>query len=92
MEESRIKEALEDMVYQFAYDSVKDGVPVLHSGGLSALEYAFEALGWSDPYPIPEQKCQIEGCSYRATCGIPTNNGYKRVCGEHYEEVKDGQE
>lgn len=48
------RDALVDMVMQFSYDGEKDGQPVLHTGGLSALEGAFAVLGWPDPYALPE--------------------------------------
>jgi hypothetical protein len=41
-------DALYDMVGQFAYTSIKWGVECLHDGGLSALENAFYALGYTD--------------------------------------------
>jgi len=28
--------------------------------------------------------CDIPDCNKEATCGTPTDNGYKRCCGEHY--------
>jgi hypothetical protein len=74
-------EALASMCYQFAYTG--DG-PSLCTGGLSALEEAFEALGWDDPHPIPESKCEADGCAKRQTAGTPTPNGYKRLCGDHF--------
>lgn len=48
---SKYKEALEDMVNQFAYkfDGKGKTPPSIGTGGLSALEYAFWALGWEDP-------------------------------------------
>ena len=83
----RLSDALNDMCWQFAYDS--DG-PSLCTGGLSALEGAFDAMGWDDPYPIPESACDELGCTKRATCGTPTLDGYKRLCGEHFRtRVKD---
>jgi len=51
-----MKEALEDMIFQFGYRSVVNGKPVIFTGGLSALESAFEALGWDDPHYIPEEQ------------------------------------
>lgn len=45
-----MRDALESMVYQFGYEAVKRGRPAIMTGGLSALEEAFEALGWDDPY------------------------------------------
>lgn len=46
---ARLREALEDMVYQFAYSRTQDGEVIISTGGLSALEDAFETLGWPDP-------------------------------------------
>jgi hypothetical protein len=83
----RLREAREDMLYQFAGDSTRDGHPVFCTDGLSALEGAFAALGWDDPYTPPnvEQiQCQHPGCPQRSTCGTPTPEGYKRFCGDHY--------
>ncbi len=80
------REALESMVRQFAYTGTKDGAPCYYTGGLSALEDAFEVLGWDDPQPCPENKCQREGCPAYADCGQPTaNGGYERVCGKHLD-------
>lgn len=70
------------MVWQFAYDTDEGFIT---TGGLSALEDAFGALGWDDPYPMPEELiCDQEGCRKRSTCGFPTETGYKRTCGAHY--------
>lgn len=44
-EETRRREALEAMAWQFAYRSHKGGRLTLNTMGLSALEEAFEALG-----------------------------------------------
>lgn len=82
-------EALEDMVRQFAYQTVADGVPSLTTGGLSALEGAFAVLGWDDPAPCPEQACADPGCAEWATCGTTTPGGYKRLCGKHFREATD---
>ena len=83
-----LREALEDMVYQFGYEAVKDGQPAMTAGGLSALEDAFEALGWDDPYIIPDPVwCDAPvtpRCPNRTTSGTPTANGYKLFCREHF--------
>ena len=47
-----LKEALVDMVNQFAYRSTYEGRENMHTGGLSALEDAFAALGLSDPITL----------------------------------------
>jgi hypothetical protein len=81
---AELRAALVDMCHQFAYDG--DG-PVLHTGGLSALEDAFELVGWTDPQPIPDAACKHEGCNQRGTCGTPTPDGYKWLCGDHYRAL-----
>ena len=81
-----LESALEDMCYQFAYNNNKGEI---HTGGLSALENAFAVLGWTDPQPLPkEMLCDEPKCKKRATCGIPTASGYKRLCGEHYQKAE----
>jgi len=79
-----LRETIADLLYQFAYDTTYRNGPALTTGGLSALEDAFAVLGWSDPHRIPEEKCQTARCPKRATCGTPTPDGYKRLCGDHY--------
>ena len=49
-----LKEALIDMVSQFAYRGTYEGRENLHTGGLSALESAFDALGLSDPITVED--------------------------------------
>lgn len=82
-----LREALEDMVNQFALPcKTADGKCALGSGGLSALEAAFDVLGWDDPHPAPWRACEARGCEEAATCGTLTGDGYKRLCGDHYEK------
>lgn len=76
-----LREALDSMVRQFAYA----GNGRRTTGGLSALEEAFAALGWDDPHPLDkEEMCDEPGCKEPTSCGFPTPNGYRRTCGEHY--------
>ena len=89
--DSRERLALEDMTRQFAYWS--DVAGGLWTGGLSALEEAFDVLGWTDPMPMPEMRCDEPECMRQATCGWPTPagtsgsaaTGYRRTCGEHWQ-------
>jgi hypothetical protein len=77
---ARLREALEDVVCQFAYW----GNGGLITGGLSALEDAFSTLGWSEPHLCPDQTCDEPGCKERSSCGTPTPSGYRTVCGKHF--------
>ena len=86
-----MKEFAEDVVYQFGYYGQYNGRLHIGHGGLSTLEWAFDILGWDNPHPAPEFECEIDGCHEHATCGAPTSDGYKRMCGKHYiERRKDG--
>jgi hypothetical protein len=69
------------MCRQFAYWSDRDGG--YWTGGLSALEEAFEVLGWDDPMPAPQARCDEPGCMEQSSCGTPTMTGYRRTCGPH---------
>ena len=83
--------ALQAMVWQFAYRGHKGKSRMLHTGGLSALEEAFDALGWADPHNATEHS---EGCAYKrcgkwTSIGTPTPAGYKHFCsGEHEQAFK----
>ena len=55
-----LKEALKDMVNQFAYRGTYEGRENLHTGGLSALEGAFSALGVSDPITVLDFEAAIK--------------------------------
>ena len=81
-----MKEFAEDVVYQFGYYGQYNGRLHIGHGGLSTLEEAFDILGWDNPHPAPEFECEIDGCHEHATCGAPTSDGYKRMCGKHYRE------
>jgi hypothetical protein len=80
-----MKEALEDMVYQFGYRDVVDGKPCITTGGLSALENAFEVLGWDDPYFVKEEgnTCEIKGCMVESSSGLNWGRLYLRLCSKH---------
>lgn len=80
METKHYKEALEQMCCQFAFWT--DGS--YWTGGMSALEAAFDVLGWTDPQPAPEACCQEKGCKEQATCSCPTPEGYRHLCSKHY--------
>lgn len=80
------KEALEDMVGQFAYKADGKGKrpPCMFTGGLSALEHAFDVLDWPDPKPCPDSSCDVKSCQRWGSCGMPRPDGdYWSICGTH---------
>jgi len=91
----KIKSALESMVWQFGHHSVKDGKPIIWTGGLSALEEAFEALGWQDPKIIEDCDaiCDVEGCAEWVVCQGTAweDKGYWMVCSEHSSQAREGK-
>ena len=87
LEPEEIKGFAEDIAYQFGYYFPIKDMLYISTGGLSTLEWAFRILGWNDPHPVPECECEFPGCHKHATCGTPTKDGYKRVCGKHFAEL-----
>ena len=90
--DSEARDALEDVINQFACWSTKHGGS--HStGGLSALEHAFGVLGWDDPHKAPKSLvCDEPGCKERSTCGTPTKDGYRRTCNKHWPQKEPTDE
>ena len=88
VEVSDMREFAEDVAYQFGYYCQNGGRLHITHGGLSTLEWAFGILGWENPHPVPECECEIEGCHEHATCGTPTTDDYKRMCGMHYRNYR----
>ncbi len=82
------------MVFQFGYRGVKNNKPVIHTGGLSALEETFEALGWDDPHYLPEQgyTCEVVGCMNEDSAGTHWGDSkvYLRLCHKHYAQSYSG--
>ena len=76
------KEVIEDLLHQFA----SDGDGMLWTRGLSALEAAFDYIGWDNPHPLEDELLCQDECGDRATCGTPTPEGYKRLCSDHYAQ------
>ena len=87
LEPEEIKGFAEDVAYQFGYYFPIKDILYISTGGLSTLERAFDILGWNDPHHVPECECEVPGCHEHATCGTPTKDGYKRVCGKHFAEL-----
>ena len=83
----RVTAALESMVWQFAYRSDHG---TLYTGGLSALEDAFEVLDWEDPHEVdPSNLCDEPGCRRFPTCGTLTPGGYRSTCSVHQPTVEE---
>jgi hypothetical protein len=80
-----MKEVLERMVMQFGYQGIINGKPVISTGGMSALEEAFEVLGWDDPHKLPEEgnTCEIDGCMEGIASGMRWDVFYLHLCSKH---------
>ena len=92
VEADEMREFASDVAYQFGYYCQNKGRLHITHGGLSTLEWAFDILGWKNPHPVPECECEIDGCHEHATCGAHTANGYKWMCGKHFQERRtDGK-
>lgn len=81
-----IRDALESMVWQFAYRRAENGFPVLATGGLSALEEAFAALGWEDDAHVVDEECacDVGGCPEWSTGGAYWgDDNHLRLCHKH---------
>ncbi len=94
VKEEDLRDALEDLIWQFAYHGEKNGQPVLHTGGLSALEGAFRALGWDDPHVIEDVDgscCDVAGCFEGIACGGSywRETGYWSLCSKHAEMARE---
>lgn len=80
-ENKELRDALVDMCIQFG--CWRDSYGGLVTGGSSALEHAFDALGWEEPQIIKKMQCDEPGCKKQSMCGTMTVNGYRHTCTEH---------
>ena len=80
-----VEEAIEDLIFQFGDRIVFKGKPAISTYGLSALESAFDVLGWSDPHFIPEEgnTCEIKGCMSEIGSGMNWGDLYLSLCHKH---------
>lgn len=87
-----LTDALRDMCYQFASRQGRPN-PGLHHMFLSALEGAFDELGWGDFHDDESVACQVKGCTGLGSCGTPTlKDGYKYCCYKCYAEFRKGMD
>lgn len=85
MENGLALEALEDMAWQYAYRFSRGRGLFLGTGGMSALEGAFDVLGWEDPHRCKlEMACDVVGCFEWRSAGIHWGDWYVRVCSNHF--------
>lgn len=85
---NKYKESLEDMLGQFAYHVTKDGKPCFTTGGLSALEFAFDVMGWDDPHYVDESNtCDVEGCFEWYSAQLHWDGMYCLICSEHAHQI-----
>jgi hypothetical protein len=85
---NKYKEALEIMVWQFGHRVVSSGRLAIICGGLSALEEAFDALGWDSPHYInePSMECDVKGCHNWRGAQIEWDGFYSCICDEHFKD------
>ena len=85
---NEIKPALESMVWQFGHRGTKNGKLIIWTGGLSALEEAFEALGWKDPHYVDDEsmECDIEGCHEWRDPQTDWDGVYVLICSKHFTD------
>lgn len=86
--EDELREVVNDLVWQFGYRVVNKGRPSITSGGLSALEDAFDTLGWDDPHFLDEDEqkgatCEIAGCVEFRVAGARWDGLYVGLCSSH---------
>lgn len=88
---NKYKEALESMIFQFGYYGTKNNKPIIYTGGLSALEEAFEALGWEDPHYMNDTsiECDIKGCHEWRSPQIVWDGIYVLICRKHFRDYCD---
>ena len=80
--QDNLQNALESMWSQFASRINNKGRRTMTSGGLSALEEAFEVLGYDDPHYPTGGGCDEEGCELWAEPNIRNKHG-ESLCNEH---------
>jgi hypothetical protein len=93
---NKYKEALKSMVWQFGYRTVRGNKSAITTGGLSALEEAFEVLGWADPKYIKDTDgciCDVKGCAdwVVAQGGMWAETGYWMLCSDHSNAYRKGK-
>ncbi len=85
---SKYKDALEGMVWQFGYRVTFRERLAITNGGLSALEEAFDALGWNNPHYIDDasMECDIEDCHQWRSPQIHWDGVYVMICSQHFTD------
>jgi hypothetical protein len=63
-----------------------DGMTISNEFDLNTVPDAREALAAGDHEKLKEvlSCCDEPGCYNQISAGFPTDNGYRRTCGEHY--------
>jgi len=83
-ENDHLKDIIMGLINQFSGYGLHKGVLCRNTMGLYDLENAYNTMRLEDPHPCPEHECDINGCNQKATCGMNTLDGYKHVCGNHF--------
>ena len=82
---NKYQEAIESLIWQFGFRVIVGDKPAITTGGLSALEEAFEALGWDNPHYVgASMECDVEGCHQWRSPQIHWDGVYVLICAEHF--------
>ena len=89
---AELTDALEDVVWQYAGRIVKGRRRHIHDNALSAMEHAFDVLGYTRPlhdvHKITEG-CDIRRCPEWDVAGWHNGDGrYVRVCRKHFSALR----
>lgn len=83
-----LADAIEGLCTQFGHQTSYNKSAAIWTGGLSDLERAFDLMGWHDPHRVPGATCDEPGCWKWIQAGIPTDDGYRRVCSQHARAIE----
>lgn len=89
VKENELLDALYSVVWQFGYRGVRSGQAIISTGGLSALEEAFDVLGWDDPHIVDDESilCDVLNCPDFMSAQLHWNGVYSRICSNHSRQL-----
>ena len=91
-----MRQVIEDLIWQFGYQYVRGGKPIISGGCCSALKAAFKAIKWHDPHVLTKQErerrcCEIQGCFERIGGAVLIERTRVNLCTSHMEAREKGR-